>query len=81
LTFGKIQKNKWKEFLKSYLGVHKGTSSIFMMRLKPDKKIGMHNLPLKGAVIETPLLPDTVKVPAEVFSYTEKATVWEETIV
>ena len=50
------------------------------MRLKPDKEIGTHNLPLKGSVIQTPVSPNTFKIPAELFLYFEKVETWTETV-
>lgn len=69
-----------KEFLKSFPKTHTGSSSFLMMSLKPDKEVGTHNLPLKGCVIQTPFLPDTSKIPAELFLYFEKVGEWEEKI-
>ena len=93
--FGKIRKNIGieyecskdlnlqfysKEYLKSVPITHKGSSSFFMMSLKPDKEIGTHNLPLKGCVIQTAVSPDTIKIAAELFSYYEKVAEWEEKV-
>jgi len=69
-----------KEYLKSYPEVHQGSSSFLLMHLKPDKKTGTHNLPLKGTVIQTPFPADTIKVSAEVFAYTETVPEGEEYI-
>ena len=69
-----------KEYLKSVPITHKGSSSFFMMSLKPDQETGTHNLPLKGCVIQTAVSPDTTKIPAELFSYYEKIAEWEEEI-
>lgn len=69
-----------KQYLKSRPEVHRGSSTFFLMHLKPDKETGTHNLPLKGCVIQTPVSPDTVTVPAELFQYFEKAVEWTETI-
>ncbi len=69
-----------KQFLASRPETHSGSSSFFRMRLKPDKKTGAHNLPLKGCVIHTPVSPDTTKIPAELFLYFEKVDPWIETI-
>lgn len=69
-----------KEFLKSYPETHEGSATSILMRLKPDKKTGTHNLSLKGSVIQTAVAPDTVKIPAEIFSYSEKIAAWEETV-
>ena len=55
-------------------------ASFLLMRLKPDKETGTHNIPLSGCVIATPVSPDTVTVPAELFQYYEKAVEWTETI-
>jgi len=67
-----------KEYLKSCPKTHNGSASFLMMRLKPDRKTGTHGLPLKGDVIQAPVPPDTVKIPAEMFLYFEKAKEWEE---
>ncbi len=69
-----------KQYLNSKPETHRGSSTFFLMRLKPDKEIGTHNLPLRGFVIATPVSPDTVTVPAELFQYFEKAVEWTETI-
>ena len=69
-----------KEYLSSYPECHSGSAFFFLMRLKPDKDTGTHGLPLKGCVMQTPLSPDTVKIPAELFSYQEKRKEWEEQI-
>lgn len=69
-----------KEFLKSFPETHKGSAVLSFMRLKPDKKTGKHNLPLKGCVIRTAVSPDTSKIPAELFLYLEKEDEWEENI-
>lgn len=69
-----------KEYLKSRPVAHHGSASFFLMRLKPDQETGIHGLPLKGAVIDSPLSPDTVKIPAELFLYYEKPVTWEEQV-
>ena len=69
-----------KEFLRSYPETHEGSASALFMRLKPDKETGTHNLPLKGNVIQTPFMPDTSKISAELFLYMEKAAEWEEKV-
>lgn len=67
-----------KQYLKS-LPVSQGRSAVFLLtNLKPDKETGAHGLPLKGAVMQTPVPPDTAKIPAELFSYFEKTEEWEE---
>ena len=69
-----------KEFLKSVPIPQQGSSSFLMMRLKPEKDVGTHNLPLKGNVILTAVSPDTSKIPAELFLYIEKVDGWEENV-
>ena len=69
-----------KEYLKSYPESHNGSAIFLMMRLKPDQETGTHGLPLKGHVIQTPVSPDTVKIPAELFLYFEKPLDWVEQI-
>lgn len=69
-----------KQYLNSRPEEHKGSSSFFLMRLKPDRKIGTHGLPLKGCVIQTPVSPDTSTIPAELFLYHEKVAGWTETV-
>lgn len=69
-----------KEYLSSRPKASSGSASFLLMRLKPDKKTGTHGLPLRGAVIDTPFAPDTVKIPAELFLYYEKPVDWEEQI-
>ncbi len=70
-----------KQYLKSRPETHQGSSHFLMMRLKPDQETGTHGLPLKGCVIQTPVPPDTAKIPAELFLYHEKADEWTETIL
>lgn len=70
-----------KEYLKSRPQSHSGSSSFLMMMLKPDKETGIHNLPLKGCVIYTPVSPDTYKIPAELFFYHEKKEEWTEIVL
>ncbi len=69
-----------KQYLKSRPEVHKGSSAFLLVRLKPDKETGTHGLPLKGCVIQTPVPPDTSKIPAELFLYYEKVREWTETV-
>lgn len=69
-----------KEYLKSCPEEHEGSVSILMMNTKPDKEIGIHNLPLKSCVIQTAVTPDTFKISAELFSYLEKVDAWEEKV-
>ena len=59
---------------------HHGSSYFLLMRLKPDQETGIHGLPLKGCVMQTPLSPDTAKISAELFLYHEKADAWTETV-
>lgn len=69
-----------REYLKSRPKPSCGSASFFLMRLKPDRETGTHGLPLKGAVIDTPFSPDTVKIPAELFLYYERFVEWEEKV-
>ena len=69
-----------KEYLASCPKKQKGSASFLLMRLKPDKETGTHHLPLKGCVIQMPVSPDTVKVPAELCCYYEKIEEWEERV-
>lgn len=69
-----------KKYLRSYPESHHGSASFFLMHLKPDKKLGVHGLPLKGCAIQTAVSPDTCTIPAELFSYFEKVEEWEERI-
>ena len=69
-----------KEYLKSIPETHQGSAIFSAMRLKPDKKTGIHGLPLRGCALQTPVSPDTTKIPAELFSYLEKIPEWEENI-
>ena len=70
-----------KEFLKSSPQNHEGGFSNMAMSLKPDEKTGAHQLPLRGTVIETPVAPDTTKIPAELFFCFEIIDPWDETIL
>lgn len=70
-----------KQYLKSRPETHQGSSHFLMMRLKPDQETGTHGLPLKGCVIQTPVPPDTIKIPAELFLYHERVDEWTETIM
>lgn len=67
-----------KDFLESYPETHSGSAAFLLMRLKPDKKTGIHGLPLKGYVIDTPFAPDTTAVSVELLFYMEKTQAWEE---
>ena len=69
-----------KEFLRARPEVHTGSASGLMVMAKPDVPTGTHSLPLKGCVLQTPVAPDTVKIPAELFCYYEKAEPWEEVV-
>lgn len=69
-----------KEYLKSFPEEREESVSILMMNTKPDKEIGIHNLPLKSCVIQTAVTPDTSKISAELFSYFEKVDAWEEEV-
>ena len=69
-----------KEYLSSYPKSSSGSASFFIMHLKPDQKTGTHGLPLKGCVMQTPVSPDTVKIPAELFLYYEKVEEWTERV-
>lgn len=69
-----------KEYLKLLPKEWEESVSILMMNTKPDKEIGIHNLPLKSCVIQTAVTPDISKIPAELFSYFEKIDAWEEEV-
>ena len=69
-----------KEYLASYPKSQSGSASFLLMRLKPDRKTGIHGLPLKGDVIQTVVSPNTVKIPAELFLYYEKNDEWTESV-
>lgn len=69
-----------KQYLKSRPETRQGSAHFIMMRLKPDQETGTHGLPLKGCVIQTPVSPDTSKIPAELFLYHERINAWTETI-
>ena len=69
-----------KDFLESYPETHSGSATFLMMRLKPDKKTGLHGLPLKGYAITTPFSPDTSTVEVELLFYMEKTEAWEECV-
>ena len=69
-----------KQYLTSRPKTHQGSSHFLMMRLKPDQETGTHGLPLKGCVIQTPVSPDVIKIPAELFLYYERINAWSETI-
>ena len=69
-----------KEYLNARPKTGHGRAAFFLMRLKPDQETGTHGLPLRGAVIDTPFSPDTVRIPAELFLYYEKSVEWEEPV-
>ena len=69
-----------REFLRARPEVHTGSASSIMVIAKPDRPTGTHGLPLKGCVLQTPVGPDTVKIPAELFCCVERAEKWEERI-
>lgn len=70
-----------KQYLKSRPETHQGSSHFLLMHLKPDQKTGTHGLALKGCVIQTPVSPDTSKIPAELFLYYERINKWTETVL
>lgn len=69
-----------KDFLESCPKTYSGSAAFLMMRLNPDQKTGNHGLPLKGAVISTPVPADTTAVSAELLYYMEKTEAWEEIV-
>ena len=69
-----------REYLNSYPECGNGSAVFFLMHLKPDRKTGVHGLPLKGCAIQTAVAPDTMKMPAELFCYYEKVAAWEESV-
>lgn len=69
-----------KQYLSARPGTHSGSAHFLVMRAKPDQETGSHGLPLKGCVIETPVPPDTTRIPAELFSYHEQIAAWTEQI-
>ncbi|MCM1221687.1 MAG: hypothetical protein NC548_45150 [Lachnospiraceae bacterium] len=66
-----------KDFLESYPETNSGSATFLMMRLKPDKKTGIHGLPLKGYGMNTPVSPDVAAVSVELLFYMEMAEAWE----
>lgn len=71
---GKRRKNANQRFIKA------SAASFLLMRCKPEKKAGIHGLPLKSCAISHLFSPDTEVVSAELFSYIEKTVSWEENI-
>nr|WP_277935501.1 hypothetical protein [Parablautia muri] len=69
-----------KQYLASRPESHQGSCHFLMMHLKPEQETGMHCLPLKGCVIQTPVSPGTSKIPAELFLYHERISAWTETV-
>lgn len=69
-----------RQYLKACPETHQGSSQFLLMRLKPNKETGMHGLPLNGRVIDTPVPPNTTKIPAELFQYCERINEWSETV-
>lgn len=69
-----------KAFLDSCPQSHSGSASFFVMQWKPDKKTGIHGLPLKGCAIDVPFPPDTTAVAAEMLFYMEIKEPWEERV-
>ena len=69
-----------KQYLKSRPESRQGSAHFLMMHLKPDQETGTHGFPLKGCVIQTPVSPDTSKIPAELFLYCERINAWTETV-
>ena len=69
-----------KAYLKASPPSPKGQDAFLMMRLTPEQKTGNHGLMLRGCVLQTPVPPDTEKIPAEAFCYFEKTEAWEETV-
>ena len=69
-----------RQYLNACPETHQGSSQFLLMRLKPNKETGLHGLPLNGRVIDTPVPPDTTKIPAELFQYCERINEWSETV-
>lgn len=69
-----------REYLSSRPESNRRSATFLLMHMKPDQKTGIHGLPLRGCVIQTPVSPDTVKIPAELFCYYEKIEAWEESV-
>ena len=69
-----------KAYLKASPAPSKAQDAFLMMRLTPEQKTGAHGLMLRGCVLQTPVPPDTAKIPAEAFCYFEKTEAWEETV-
>lgn len=68
-------------YSKEYLRSHPSRTSALLILPKPERKIGTHQLPLRGCMIQTAVSPDTSKIPAEAFFAFETVDAWEETIV
>lgn len=49
----------------------KGSTSVLLMRVKPDEETGTHGLKLRGCVIQKPLDAETKELEAELFSYSK----------
>ena len=60
-----------REYLDAVPKPSKGSASMIMMHIKPDKNSGNHDLKLQACVVETPVEPETVRLEAELFSYTK----------
>lgn len=69
-----------KSFLDSYPEIHSGSAAFLLMHWKPDRRTGIHGLPLKGGIIDVPFSPDTTAVAAELHFYVEMTQEWEERV-
>ncbi len=69
-----------EQFLKSRIQPSSGSVFLVGAFLKPDQKNGVHGLPLKGCVIQTPVPEGTASLRAELFCYHEKVSDWTETV-
>lgn len=58
----------------------KSSSGGLMFRVKPERELDSHGLPLHTWISDMPLSPDTEKLPVEALSYAEKVPAWEENI-
>ncbi|MCM1283362.1 MAG: hypothetical protein NC180_07020 [Muribaculaceae bacterium] len=68
-----------KEYLSAYQENNSGSAVFLVVRLQPDKKTGVHGLPLKGCALDgMPVTAETTKIPAELLFYYEKKEAWEE---
>lgn len=58
-----------KEYLDKKPEPKEGSATALLMRIKPDKEVGVHGLKLRAEVIQKPVERETEAIESELFSY------------